>query len=92
MYTLVQVSRLYLPKPFSFFFSLVHFAVWKFGDELASPGKVLWTSIQVFGSVMRIHKNIFLGELNVQYKPSERQLANCWIRAPPLIGGDHVTC
>jgi len=37
------------------------------------------------------HENIFLGELNVSGKPSEGQLINCWIRAPPLGGGDHVT-
>jgi len=37
------------------------------------------------------HENIFLGELNVPGKPSERQLTNYWIRAPPLGGGDHVT-
>ena len=29
--------------------------------------------------------------LNVSGKPSEGQLINCWIRAPPLGGGDHVT-
>ena len=29
--------------------------------------------------------------LNVSGKPSEGQLANCWIRAPPLGGDDHVT-
>ena len=49
---------------------------------------LLWTSIQVLWSVMRIHENIFLGELNVPYKSSERQLTNYWIRAPPLVGGD----
>ena len=37
------------------------------------------------------HDNIFLGELNVSGKPSERQLTNYWIRAPPLGGGDRVT-
>ena len=37
------------------------------------------------------HKNIFLGEVNVPGKPSERQLTNYWIRAPPLGGGDHLT-
>jgi len=37
------------------------------------------------------HENIFLGELNVSGKPSERQLTNYWIRAPPLGGGDQVT-
>jgi len=39
--------------------------------------RILWTSRQVFWSVMRIHGNIFLGELNVPYKPSKRQLVNC---------------
>ena len=38
------------------------------------------------------HENIFLGDLNVSGKPSEGQLTNCWISAPPLGGGDHVTC
>jgi len=37
------------------------------------------------------HENIFLGDLNVSGKPSEGQLTNCWIRAPPLGGGDYVT-
>ena len=37
------------------------------------------------------HENIFLGELNVPCKSSERQLTNYWIRAPPLVGSDHVT-
>ena len=37
------------------------------------------------------HENIFLGDLNVSGKPSEGQLTNCWICAPPLGGGDHVT-
>ena len=29
--------------------------------------------------------------LTVSGKPSEGQRINCWIRAPPLGGGDHVT-
>jgi len=29
--------------------------------------------------------------LNVSGKPSEGQRTNCWIRAPLLGGGDHVT-
>jgi len=29
--------------------------------------------------------------LTVSGQPSEGQLINCWIRAPPLGGGDHVT-
>ena len=38
------------------------------------------------------HKNIFLGEpITVSGQPSKRQLITCWIRAPPLGGGDHVT-
>jgi len=37
------------------------------------------------------HENIFRGELNVSGKPSERQLTNCWIHAPPLGDSDHVT-
>jgi len=56
IWTLVHKPRLYLPKPFFLFFFPVHLAVWKFWDELASPGKVLWTSIQVLWSVMRAMK------------------------------------
>jgi len=37
------------------------------------------------------HENIFLGDQNVSGKPSEGQLINCWMRAPLLGGGGHVT-
>ena len=37
------------------------------------------------------HENIFLGDPNVSGKPSEGQLINCWMRAPLLGSGDHVT-
>jgi len=30
--------------------------------------------------------------LTVSGQSSEGQLINCWVRAPPLGGGDHVTC
>ena len=56
---------------------------------------LIWTSIVDIDTGLMIcnasHENIFLGKLNVSGKPSERQLTNYWIRAPPLGGGDHVT-
>ena len=52
---------------------------------------LLWTSIQVLRSVMRAMRISSWVNLTVSGQPSERQLINCWIRAPPLGGGDHMT-
>ena len=60
-------------------------------DSVWRANVLLWTSIQVLWSVMRATKISSWVNLTVSGQPSERQLINCWIRAPPLGGGDHVT-
>jgi len=52
---------------------------------------LLWTSIQVLWSGMRATRMSSWVNLSVSGQPSEGQRINCWIRAPPLGGGDHVT-
>jgi len=63
-------------------------------------GKIIFTPLQSGTCVVDIDTGLMICNatnisswvsLTVSGQPSERQLINCWIRAPPLGGGGHVT-